>query len=453
MKAILKMVLVGIILNTLGACTHYLEMKPDQKMVVPQSLEDCDAILDDYFTMNAAYPVFGEAASDLYYLTEVDYKALTVNHDRGAYVWDPKLDLPVNSWQGGYKVVAMANLVLEVLKKIDRGEDVNRYDRILGSALFFRAYAYAQLADVFALPYESTTAESTMGLVLRNTANVDEISTRSSLKTTYARILADLEQAAELLPSSLVVKTRPSKAAAYAAIARVALIVQDFPEAEKAAESSLGLYSELIDFNGLNMNAAAPFANFNKEMLFYGVTLTSSVLNPAISKIDSFLFDSYANDDLRQKAFFKSNGNQSYAFKGKYDGQINYSSFAGIAVDEVYLILAESLAHRNKVSEAMEVLNRLLKTRWVTSKFMPMSANDKPQALDIIWTERKKSLIMRNLRWSDIKRQNLLREPKITLTRKLGNEAIYLPPNDLRFAFPIPMAVVKQTPSIIQNPR
>ncbi|HEY0177744.1 MAG TPA: RagB/SusD family nutrient uptake outer membrane protein, partial [Pedobacter sp.] len=61
--------------------------------------------------------------------------------------------------------------------------------------------------------------------------------------------------------------------------------------------------------------------------------------------------------------------------------------------------------------------------------------------LRIVLQERRKELIMRGIRWMDIKRLNK-EGANITLTRKLNGNVYTLPANDLRFALPIPDDVI-----------
>lgn len=54
-----------------------------------------------------------------------------------------------------------------------------------------------------------------------------------------------------------------------------------------------------------------------------------------------------------------------------------------------------------------------------------------------ILEERRKELILRGVRWGDIKRLNVI-EPTIALTRTVGNEMYQILPNSPRYALPIP---------------
>ncbi|MEN5378765.1 RagB/SusD family nutrient uptake outer membrane protein [Sphingobacterium kitahiroshimense] len=435
------------------SCNSFLDVKPDQKMTIPKSLKDCDALLDDYFTMNNNYPVAGEVGSDHYYLSDVNFDAITIDADRQAYLWDSNADIATENWRSSYKKVFNSNQVLEILDKINPETNRIEYNRIKGEALFFRAYAYMQLADIFTLPFDQATSGQQLGLVLRKTAHVDEVSVRATLKDTYDTILKDLSESVTLLPENSNYKTRPTKAAAYAALARVGLVIRDYELVVNAASKCLLLYDKLIDYNSLSQNSNAPFPLFNEETILYATTLTSNCLNPNVAIMDSNLVLSYAQNDLRKQLYFKTSTNGRFLFKGKYDGQINYGSFAGIATDEVYLTLAEAYVHTQQIATGMLTLNKLLKSRFVRNEYVDLKTNDKQTALALIWRERRKSLIMRNVRWMDIKRINVIGDTSITLTRKLKGISYELKPNDNRYAFLIPSLVVGRVDGISQNIR
>jgi hypothetical protein len=160
------------------------------------------------------------------------------------------------------------------------------------------------------------------------------------------------------------------------------------------------------------------------------------------------LYDSY---DLRKIIFFRSR-NSNMRFYGSYGGSIAQPAFGGIATDEIYLIKAECLARMNKVMESMEVLNKLLSTRWITGTFMPQAAVDRDEALSKIVMERRKELIFRGLRWEDLRRLNPDPKFSVTLMRSLDGQTYDLPPNDLKYIFPIPQNEIDLS-GIQQSPR
>lgn len=439
---------------TVQSCGDFLNVKQDKKMLVPNSLDDCEVLLDDRTTMNAAYPVIGEVASDHYYLSSASWAGLSDESERHTYLWDPQVDVNVTNWQGPYKAILVANQVLSILDEIKISkDDEDRARRLKGQALFFRAYAYSQLADVFTLAYEPSGADEALGLPLRLSPNVDVVSVRSSLKETYRQMVDDLQKAIALLPEQAEPKTRPSKVAAYATLARIALVMEDMELAVQAAKNVLAIRDELLDYNTLNRNLTAPFQRFNTEVLFHATTISSPALGTSNARVDSSLFRSYHDDDLRKHLYFTGSSDTDQSFKGKYDGEVSASSFAGIAIDEVYFILAEAYARKGQLDLALSTLNTLMKTRWEQDTFIPFTAPDKDEALGLILTERQKSLLFRNVRWADLKRLNKESAFRKRLMRNIDGKTYDLSPDDWRYAFLIPKRVMAQASGIVQNRR
>ena len=124
--------------------------------------------------------------------------------------------------------------------------------------------------------------------------------------------------------------------------------------------------------------------------------------------------------------------------------------FDGVSTNEIYLIRAEANARQGKTTDAMRDLNELLAMRH-TDTFVPLAASSPSHALDLILLERRKELLMRGLRWVDIKRLNK-EGAGITLKRTVEGVEYMLSPNDLRYALPIPEDVITLS-GIEQNKR
>lgn len=435
------------------SCQKYLDKKQDSSLVVPASLQDLQALLDDNRRININQNSgIGEASADNYYLTDADYSALVSQKDRSIYSWESEIfyDNFPNDWSNIYAVVNRANIVLDKLKQIELTQGNQAlWNNVRGSALFIRAEAFFVLARNFSKAYDSVSASVDLGIPLRLEPDFNLSSTRSSIAQTYSQILGDLYNAASLLPAVPVHVLRPSKPAAYALLARVYLSMRNYSRAGLFADSCLRLFNTLIDYNTLNPTASLPFSQFNSETIYYA---NGAITHIAVGrgKIDSLLYQSFSSNDLRKQLFFVSNGNGTYSFKGHYSG-IASTMFVGIASDEIYLIKAECLARQGNIAEAMNTLNILLLKRWKTGTFIPFASSNSSEALSIILTERRKELLMRDLRWMDIKRLNK-EGSAIMLKRILNGQQIGLEPNDLRFALPLPAYILALT-GMPQNPR
>ncbi|NCU05384.1 MAG: RagB/SusD family nutrient uptake outer membrane protein [Chitinophagaceae bacterium] len=90
-------------------------------------------------------------------------------------------------------------------------------------------------------------------------------------------------------------------------------------------------------------------------------------------------------------------------------------------------------------------------TRWKQGTYQPYTFVSKQEALQIILTERRKQLLMRCLRWMDIKRLNK-EGHNISLRRIINSQEYVLEPNSPKFALPIPDDIITMT-GMQQNPR
>lgn len=452
MKSSIKIGLAIFVL-VISSCNKFLDKKPDIKMAIPKTLADANLLLNDYTTLNGGYPIFGEVGTDDYYLTKERWDGISNVDQRNAYMW---ADGPYNDivqWQRPYKTVYIANQVMEILSKLDMQNNREEYKRILGGAYFIRAFALSLLAELHCPAYAENTAAQGLGIPLRLNTGVDENSVRASLKDTYRQIISDFKEAINNLPVDEVVKGRPSKASAYAGLARVYLGMGAYQQAYLYGDSCLQLRPELMDFNTLKATDSYPIPKFNVEVLFPALTAAAAPMYATTALMDTILIRSYQLEDLRKRIFFEMNNDplDSYYFKGSYDKSA--SLFFGITSSEVYLIKAEAACRTNKIAIALVTINKLLKTRWNNQvAYVNITETDPDRLLKIILDERRKELIFRGRRWSDLKRLNLDPRFQKILKRTIGDKVYTIEPNSDKYAFRISETVIELA-GISQNKR
>lgn len=450
-----KFLILLLSVTIMISCKKYLEEKSNKKLVIPTKLEDLQGLLDDAVKMNMTTPGYMETSGDDYFLMPSTYNSM-VSGEVLIYGWGHYPYRFGNDWNEAYLVVYNSNVCLENIEKIKRtGVNQIAWDNVKGSALFYRCYNFLLLAWQHAKAYDPGTSEKDLGIPLRLGTDFNVKSIRASVKETYELILTDAKAAIPLLPEHPLHVTRPSKAAVYALIARTYLSMGVADSAYKYANLSLKIKNTLVDYNGdidINgsLNAAIPFKKFNKETIFYSEMNQGFALHmPSTAKIDTLLYSKYDTNDLRKIAYFKANS-EYQQFKGSYTANAN-TLFSGIAVDEMYLTRAECHARLGRVAEAMDDLNTLMKKRWKNTVPYPIiTANNPTEALNKILTERRKELLMRGLRWIDIKRLNK-EGANIVLRRVIGTETFTLQPNANYYALPLPTDIINLT-GIPQNP-
>lgn len=433
----------------LASCKKYLDKKPNKTLLIPGSLADLQSLLDNYNYMNQGNSGVSEIIGGDIYVTSSDWSSSYGIDDRQLYIWDRDANIS-DAWTFLYKPISYANIVLDELLKINSSSDRVTYNDVKGQALFFRSFYFWQVAQLYCRPYSSSAA-SDPGIALRLTSDINVASSRSTVQQTYDQIIVDLKQAVELLPKTSISPVRPDRAAAHAMLARVFLSMNDYVNAGKYADSSLQIKNTLLDYNSLISSSAQAIPKMNTEVLFHA-TGGGSAIVPPIAKVDSTLYNSYDNDDLRKQVFFLTNTDNSHSFKGSYGSDNSYIVFHGLAVDEMYLIRAESAARAGNKDAALTDLNILIQKRWKNTVAYPaITAVDATDALNKILTERRKELLYRGLRWTDLRRQNL-EGGNIMLKRLVNNTTYSLPPNDLRWVLLIPLNIISLS-GLEQNPR
>lgn len=439
--------------------TEFLGEKPRTDIVVPTKLPELLALLDNDLSIFGVTPPLGEQSSDDHYLT-TDYWLARTPIDRNTYVWAQDIfegQGNINDWNLQYQQVFYANQILYALDGIERNSsNQEEWDNIKGNALFFRAFAFFNVAQIFAPVYDNATANTDLGIPLRLKPDVTAPTIRATVKETYDQIIKDLNEAKDLLPTSIPLnnRNRASKPAVFAMLARVYLSMRSYSDAKMAAHSALQLYSSLIDYNTISTTLNLPFDRNNIETIFQSRFSPSTPLRAQLGQanVDSFLYASYDLNDLRRSIYFRTSGT-FIRIKGGYSGQIN--PFSGLATDELFLILAECEARENNVTDAMKNLNDLLRTRWKkvsgVSTYLDMSAANAGDALSKVLIERRKELVWRGIRFTDLRRLNK-EGANIVLTRVVNGQTYTLAPDSPRYVLPIPPDVIAIS-GIQQNPR
>lgn len=458
---------IGAIAVAAASCTKdALNKKPDATIAQPVTISDFQQLLDGLSggALNNApglysYLSLGSYLSDEQYVGDNAYNTYfsASSFITSLVKWDKGMFGSLTSlleWNNQYKIILNANVALEGVNGITPAPGTqDAWNKVKGTALFIRGTMYYNLAQFWAKPYHAATAATDVGIVLRQSSDADVTSVRASVEASYSQMISDLKTAADLLPdnsaqNSQLSKVRPSKAAAYGMLARAYLAMGDSVNVFKYADMALKLYSTLLDYN--TMAPAAAFNNFNAETIY---TSMDQAGQPGTTYGSWFVTDEqvalYSADDRRKDLFVINNAyTAGNVFIGDYTG--NYR-FTGIAVDELYLMRAEASARMNNKDAAMADLNTLLVKRY--QNYTPRTATNAGDALVQVITERRKELLCRGTRWTDLRRLNGDSRFTKTLSRTLKGITYTLPAGDSRYTLQIPDYIMAATKgSITQTP-
>ena len=463
MNVVLRLLLVYLF--AFCGCKKQNEWLDEKRQIsdnVPETLKDFQAILDNSITMNAGYPTIGLLGADNYYFPDGIIQSINAM-DRNSYLWNKDIfeGEASSEYNSAYSIIASANIVLEGVAGLDiTVERISEYNSVKGQALFFRGIIFYELAAAFCKQYDATTAVNDPGICLRTKSDVHHLEPRSSVEQTYNLIISDLKAAASLLPVIATYKTRPCKSAAFTLLAKTYLQMGNYTSAKSYSDSALVYANKLLDFNSDIISIAKPyrFPDFkleNPEILFYATGFQHTAISPSASfnksYVDSLLFQSYDNNDLRKMYFFATDNIGRAKFRGSYTG--NDIAFAGIGLNEVYLIRAECNARSNNAASAMEDLNKLLDNRYRRGTYLPITLTNSDSALAKILEERRKEFpFTGQIRWQDVRRLNKESRFAKVLRRFYTGTLYELPPNDKLYVYPFPQNEIDLT-GIPQNER
>ena len=450
MKSLFQNILLLLLLINYSCKKDFLEAKPSTSLVTPKTLSDYQAMLENVDVLNRATPGLLQLASDDYVFIDSQAWMNTIhNAERTSYIWAKDLyegQKEIKDWNVGYAGIFICNSVIEGLEKVTvTAMNQKEWNNLKGWALFMRAYILYDLVRSFSPAYDSQTATTDLGVPIRLNSAIDQNQPRATVQQTYNQIFTDLSVAQDLLLPGIALtnKERPSKVAVMALYARIYLSMRKYDNAEQFANNTLELYNVLTDYNTIDISARIPFTMNNTETIlnttvihnYYNVISVGGYFDAVT--IEPSLYNLYSENDLRKDIYFGTN-----TFTGSIYLKFGYAgayvdSFTGLATDEIYLIKAECLVRRNQINEGLTFLNTLLEKRYKKQRFIPLLAANPTDALQLILTERRKELVWRCLRWTDLKRLNK-EGANITLSRQINNQTYMLLPNHPKYVFPIP---------------
>lgn len=457
MKALITLIITILLFASCDKQNAWLEVKSNKRDVILSTAQDYQAVLDNFAIFNNNQTVFGILCTDNI-TADLALWQRAADWDRNAYIFAERIlndpTSPTNAWWGPYRAIAHCNIVIEGVEKLKGDISQTEYNNMLGSALFLRAQNYFSLTQHFSVPYNDATANSSLGVPIRRTTDVNEKSVRPILKENYDYMIDDLKNAEKLLPDLPSYQTRPSKVGTLALLSRVYLTMSKYEESLAYAEKALSIYGELIDYNTLKESDEFVFATYpnNKEVVLFSISQTYTPLyRQRDGWVDRDLFDLYTDNDLRKNLFFRKGAGAVVQIKGSYTGTADM--FAGIATNEIYLIKAECEARLGLTGLSMETLNYLLKNRWRKNTFIPYTAVTAEGALSIILNERRKEIpFLSNMRWQDLRRLNQESHFAKRIVHRLDNVDYVLEPNSPKYVFDIPFNEIEYS-GIEQNIR
>lgn len=268
-------------------------------------------------------------------------------------------------WRDGYRILYQINACLEGIAG-SPGISASAKKTLTSEAHFTRAYIYFYLVNFY----------GDVPLILSTDYKTNAIEPRSSVSVVMSKIIEDLEEAINYLPTSYPQgsKVRANKNAAVALLARVQLFAQNWQKATELSTEiiSSGLYQLPTDPSKVFLSNS-PEAIWHLPSLVqgfetaegYNFVPTSSSSLPGY-EVSQLLLNSFSADDLRLINWFSKNlvngVDRWFPFKYKlgYTGLTEPKEYYTLLrLGEQYLIRAEARLHDQDLDGAIADLNTI----------------------------------------------------------------------------------------------
>lgn len=317
--------------------------------------------------------------------------------------------LPTNTsvsavWSTAYQQVYMANSIIEGVSN-SKSLSAQVKDRITGEALFIRSLLYFYLYQIYGeIPYTDTT-----DYVYNTTLD------KMPMNTFLVRLETDISEAVNLLPPAYRNAERiyVNKAVGYVLLAKLKMNLGKWQEAEVLCQTILQTsgYSFQNDLSKVFLKSSPHIIWQLKPKNNNDPTKEATVYNfvsaPGAFVLNPDLISSFAANDLRRQYYFTGipYGSQTNykQIKYKITTATNTTEYSVIyRLEDVYLMMAESLVKQNKVSAAVPFINPTRQRAGLTALDASVSQE---QAMTEIKAERRREFFIEHgNRFLDLKR-------------------------------------------------
>lgn len=408
---LIKNILLLLLISTFASCKKFLDVKPKE------SISDQQTIFDKTSSEEAVRGIYSALADNNYYGTGFqsigylsgDNIVWTGSQSQVQEFINHKVSAENSTisgaWIAIYRTISRANYVIDKVPAVsDPLLSQALKDQLTGEAYFLRALSYFDLARTW----------GGVPIILQPTnSSSDNIGIpRSSEADTYAQVLADLEKAESLLPSTTD-RFRATKKTAWALQARYYLYRKNWAKAEEFATKIIedaGNYKLVKPFQSFFADGARGTEESVFEIFYNGTTEINSHRGQWQPQTNGGTrqwapndeFVALVNDPLvggdRNKLVAKDN-------QGRWYGNLYYRSPASdpsfvIRTAELYLIRAEARAWQNNFPGALNDLDAVRDRSGLNGS----SAANQSEILLAIENERRIEFGLEPHRWFDLVR-------------------------------------------------
>lgn len=426
----------------ISSCDNYLDIKP-VGVVIPQTLTEYRALFTTAYEFSTSDRSLCDMRTGYAIIRDNDY-------DKNSY-GDIEKWVDVNSntataefgWSNYYSAIYYSNAIIDKKDEIKNGTQ-SEINQLVGEAYLMRANQHFNLANLYGQPYTKDGATSSKAIPLKLNLDLEEVTSRNTLKDVFASILSDIQSARELINVTKweeELSYRFSTLSVDALEARVRLYMGDWEKAYELSEKVLEVKSSLEDFN-LDSSLLPNHYQSVEMITAYEKYYTSST-SSAIRTTES-LINLYGPNDLRLEKYYvyDTTPNRKIA---KNDGSSKYR--CSFRTGEYYLNSAESAARLGNLEQAKTRLFKLMSKRYnsegYNEKVIALNKMNQDELITEILNERARELAFEGHTWFDLRRTT---RPQIIKT--IDNKNYTLSEDDERYTLPIPKSAINANPGL-----
>jgi hypothetical protein len=290
-----SLLVTAAFMTGISGCSDFLEeqdpsnLTPDSYYTIPDHAEAAlAAVYADMRFIGSDGGIFSSTWQLLEAPTGTSTTETAQNSDLNnlyGLIYDGRTQHLINYWNGLYRVVANANLVIDRVPGINPMDEVQR-KKVLGEARFLRAWAYFYLVRLWGDVPLITTPQTA--------ASEDFKPAPSSKETVYDLIIEDLKNAEAAGLPWMDVSGRASLAATKSLMSQVYLTMAGFPLSKGASHYQLAAEKaeEVINYsigNPSSLNLFPDYVSLHNEdndnklehifMLQYNVVVAGNPMN------------------------------------------------------------------------------------------------------------------------------------------------------------------------------
>ncbi|MGJ8761103.1 MAG: RagB/SusD family nutrient uptake outer membrane protein [Polaribacter sp.] len=423
------------------SCDKYLDIEPVGQ-VIPKSVEEYRSFLTSAYSITKESKVLTTYRTDELALSA---DALGAEQYEDLFIWNDVNPSPLTSvfpYASLYNTIFYTNHIINSEATIEGNQSVK--EQLVGESYALRAMQYFELINLYAKPYNKSTANTDAGVPITLEYDAEKEFLVQTVEDVYALILSDLTMAESLIniqKQEVGYNYRFSMIAVKAFKSRVYLYQQDWQKAIDLANEALAINAEI---QNLNIDTSIMPSEYNAVESILALETVASfdlVNNTTISKT---LIDSYNQTaDVRFSLYFKENTDGSFSSNKSAENKFKVS----YRTAELHLTIAECLAALNEDVLAKEKLISFAENRYTTDGFTAYKANvNSLNSNDLkaeILEERRREFAIEGQRWNDLRRTT---QPKLT---KVFNGVTYtLENNDDRYVIPFPNDATINNPNL-----